>query len=448
MTQRDSLESAPPHDLGDDPEGPQMVLVGDGNAPAAPLDLGDTGVDPDVLSDLALRAAYAVSQFNTEWAARQLCLPQPVVGELLERLSEDHLLDVLGSAGPFGFRYAISSRGRERAGRLLELTTYAGPAPVSLTAYSAMLDAQVRRFPQVTPAGVAGGIDGLVLAPEDRHLAGLAASSGRSVFVFGPPGNGKTALGRALHGLRQGELWIPYCVHTAGNFIQVFDPECHHPVPFDPVPHTAFDRRWVKIRRPLVVAGGEMTLDSCDLSYSPPLRFYEAPLQMKANGGTFLIDDFGRQRVDPQQLMNRWIIPLEHGFDYLTMRTGQKFHVPFDLMLIVATNLDVITVMDPAFLRRVGYRLHLGPPTPERYAEIFRRYAERSGLSAPRALVDRLLARYEAEGRELRGCEPRDLIERARDACRYRGSPVELTDEVIDLAWVGYFGSRPSGAPV
>jgi hypothetical protein len=440
-------EDEPPDAQRSDLTIQKMAQVGDGLAPAAPLETRDTGVDPAVLSDLALRAAYTVPQFNTEWAARRLHLPQPVVGELLEQLRTDSLLDVLGSAGPFGFRYSISSRGRERAGRLLEVTSYAGPAPVSLEAYSEMLEWQVRRLPEVTPDRVASSLSGLVLEPEERELAGLAASSGRSLFVFGPPGNGKTTLGRSLHEAREGDLWIPYCINIEGSFIRLFDPQCHQRAGVEPEPPQAVDRRWVKIRRPLIVVGGEMTLDSCDLTYSRSLRYYEAPLHMKANGGTFLIDDFGRQRVDPHEFLNRWIIPLEHHFDYLTLQTGQKIHVPFMLMLIVATNLDVGSVTDPAFLRRMGYRLYLDQPSPERYTEIFQRYATQCGVAAPSGLVNRLLDRYRVEGRQHRGCEPRDLIERARDICRYRRVPLELTEELLDLAWSGFFGSGPPDPP-
>jgi hypothetical protein len=412
--------------------------------PRAPRSLGELDIDAATLADLALRAAFTVPQFTTEWSSRRLHLPQPVVAELLERLRTDQLLDVLGSSGPFGFRYSISGRGRERAGRLLEISGYVGPAPVSLGAYSSMLERQSERFTEVTPNSVAECLDGLVLTPGDRELAGLAASSGRSLFIFGPPGNGKTTLGRLIHQVRRGELWIPYCLAVEGNVIRFFDPQWHEAAEEAPESSPAIDRRWVKVRRPLVVAGGEMTLDSCDLTWSRSQRYYEAPLQLKANGGTFLIDDFGRQRVDPHELLNRWIIPLEHGFDYLTLQTGQKIQVPFLVSLVVATNLEVDSVTDPAFLRRMGYRLFLDGPSPERYTEIFRRYAELCGIPLPDGLTDRLLQRYRAEGRELRGCEPRDLIERVRDICRFHCLPLELSESVLDIAWAGFFGSTPS----
>jgi hypothetical protein len=226
--------------------------------------------------------------------------------------------------------------------------------------------------------------------------------------------------------------------------VRLFDPQCRQQIDLEPELSRQIDRRWVRVRRPLIILGGEMSLESCDLSYSPSERFYEAPLHMKANGGTFMIDDFGRQRVAPRALLNRWIIPLEHQFDHLTLRTGKMFPVPFLLMLIVATNLDVNEVTDPAFLRRMGYRLFLDSPRSDRYLEILERSAGQCGIRLRPEVLSRLLERYQAEGREYRGCEPRDLIERARDVCRFRRAPFELSEDVLDVAWSGYFGVRPS----
>jgi hypothetical protein len=422
---------------------PRLSQIGETVVPAAPDSVRETRLDPIALGNLALKAAYTVPQFTAEWAARRLHLPQTLVGEVLEKHRTDQLLEVLGQAGPFGFRYAISGRGRERAARLLEISGYVGPAPVSLAAYSAMMAWQVEHAPEVIRQHVTAALSELVLPEDDALLAGLAATSGRSLFVFGPPGNGKTSLGRLLHGALQGDLWIPHCVAIEENVIRIFDPQLHTPVETSTEEPWAIDQRWVRIRRPLVVGGGEMTLSSFDLTYSAALRYYEAPLHLKANGGTFLIDDFGRQRIDPHELLNRWIIPLENRIDYLTLDTGQKFQIPFLQMLIIATNLDLESVTDPAFLRRMGYRLYLGEPTPERYAVIFERYASRHGIPVGPGLVGRLLDRYKSEKRELRSCEPRDLIERARDICRFTGRPLELDDEVMRLAWSGYFGDRP-----
>jgi predicted ATPase with chaperone activity len=434
------LESSPNGSA--DPEQLGLIPVADGFAPVAPTDLRAIGLEPGVVSHLALKTAYTVPQFTTEWAARQLHLPAHIVGEVLEQLRSDGMLEILGSSGPFGFRYAISGRGRESAARLMEISGYVGPAPVSLEDYTAIVEWQIARSPAVQPEHVSGSLSELILLEEDALLAGLAVSSGRSLFVFGPPGNGKSSVGRSIHSARRGDLWIPRCIGIGEIVIRVYDPHMHQAVDEGDQPVQGIDRRWVRIHRPLVVAGGEMALDSLDLNYSRTLRYYEAPLQLKANGGTFLLDDFGRQRVEPHELLNRLIIPLEHRIDYLTLHTGQKIQVPFLQMLIIATNLDPAHVTDPAFLRRMGYRLCLEAPSPERYRAIFERYASRLDLANQPGMVQRLLERYASEGRELRGCEPRDLIERARDICRFTDRPLELNDDVMALAWTGYFGTK------
>lgn len=423
------------------PHLPKMISVGDVFAPAAPVNVEATGIDGAYLSDLALKFAYTTSQFSTEWAAQRLQLPQAFVGEILEQLKSELMLEVLGSLGRIGFRYRISARGRERAAQLFEVSGYVGPAPVSLEAYTAMIEWQLENSPAVSPEQVTAALSELVLPEEAVRLAGLALSSGRSLFVFGPPGNGKTALSRMLHNALTGDIWIPHCIVIDDSIIRMYDPQCHVLADFSPPQPWLIDHRWVRIRRPLIVVGGELTIDALDLSRSATMRYYEAPVHVKSNGGILLVDDFGRQRVEPRELLNRWIIPLEHQIDHLTLQSGQKVDVPFRQMLIFATNLDPQSVTDPAFLRRMGYRLQLPPPSPKRYAAIFTRFAAKFGAVADPALIARLLDRYKAEGRELRSCEPRDLIERVRDICRYLGQPLELTDEVFDIAWAGYFGN-------
>jgi predicted ATPase with chaperone activity len=421
-----------------------MISIGGVSSPQAPAELHATGVDAAVLSDLALRVAATAVQFSTEWAVQRLQLSMPVVVEILEELRKEQLLETLGAAGPLGFRYAISRRGRERAERLFEISRYVGPAPVSLEAYRAMTAWQSERFPAVAPDDVASALAELVLPDQAKQVAGLAISSGRSLFISGPPGNGKTVLARMLHRALRGDLWIPHCLVVDNSIIRVFDPQCHQLVDFTAPQPRMIDQRWVRIRRPFIVVGGELTIDALDLSYSRTLRYHEAPTHMKSNGGILLIDDFGRQRLEPEQLLNRWIVPLEYQVDYLTLHTGQKIVIPFRQMVMFATNLDPAAVTDPAFLRRMGYRLDVARPSPERYAEIFTKYATRAGTAADPALIARILARYQTEQRELRGCEPRDLIERSRDLCRFRGEPFMLNDEGLDIAWTSYFGLRPA----
>jgi len=235
-------------------------------------------------------------------------------------------------------------------------------------------------------------------------------------------------------------LWIPNAISVESNIIRIYDPQCHTLLPDIPGASSRVDQRWLRIRRPMLLAGGEMTIDELDLAYSPSLRFYEAPPHVKANGGLFFLDDFGRQRIDPTDLLNRWIIPLEHQVDYLTLMTGQKIRIPFKLLLVVATNLSASA--DPAFLRRIGYRLHLDKPDEQRFAEIFHKYASSVGIPVDPQLVATIIDRYRNEGRELRASEPRDLIERCRDICNLRNEPPKVSQELLDLAWSGYFGAQ------
>jgi hypothetical protein len=422
-----------------DPHLPKMVETGNGMAPAAPANVQATGIDRATLLDLALKTAHVTPQLTTESASRRLHLPIPIAADLLEQLRTEFLLETLGQDGPFGYRYAITQRGRERANHLLSICGYIGPAPVSLDAYRAAMEWQTANRPAVSPDQVTSVLADMVLPPEALEVAGLAISSGRSLFLSGPAGNGKTSLGHHLHNMVQGDIWIPHCIAIEHDIIRLFDPHCHKMVERG-TGAQPIDQRWVKIRRPFIVAGGEMTLESLDMSYLPALKYYEAPLHMKANGGTFMIDDFGRQHVEPAALLNRWIIPLEHQIDFLSLHSGQKIQVPFLLMLIIATNLAPQDVTDPAFLRRIGYRLQINTPTPEIYTKIFEEYAARQGITVPKSFIAHVLEKYRTGNRELRGCEPRDLIERIRDICRYRNQPVALSDELLTLAWDGYFG--------
>jgi predicted ATPase with chaperone activity len=362
----------------------------------------------------------------------------------VDRIKVDKAVEVIGQSGTLSFKMRVTDHGRHRASEALKASGYLGPAPVSIEAYTKVLERQLGHLPPVSRERVAEVVDDLVLPPHVVEIAGLARSSGRSLFLWGPPGNGKTSVGHLIHSAVEGHLWIPYCISVGGAIIKFYDPQCHELADDEPPADQRgpFDRRWVLIQRPFVVVGGELTVEALDLALHPILRYYEAPLHLKANGGTFLIDDFGCQRSEPQELLNRWVLPLERHIDYLTLRTGRQVPVPFKQMLILSTNLDPEKVMDAAFLRRMGYRLYLGYVSREQYETIFKRYAAKRGLEVSVGLLENLFEWYRNEERPLRGCEPRDLIERARDICAYRGLSPQLNDEIIETAWRGYFGER------
>jgi hypothetical protein len=307
---------------------PDMIEVQGVPAPAAPRDVESTGLDRDFLSDLTLKTLQRVPHCTTKWTAEQMRLPIPVAEDLLQQLKEEKLVEMLGLEGPFNHRYAITNRGHERVLRIQPMSGYAGPAPVSLEAYAAMTHFHHSHLPEVTLEQVQTVLADLVLPPEDLLTAALAVMSHRSLFLFGPSGNGKTSMACLLHEVFQGDIWVPHAIAVGNQVIRLFDPQMHQEADFQAPQAWKVDQRWVRIRRPLLIAGGEMTIESLELSYSPALGLYEAPLHLKSNCGTFVIDDFGRQRVDPTALLNRWIIPLEHGYDYLVFPTGVKIKVP------------------------------------------------------------------------------------------------------------------------
>ena len=417
----------------DDPEPADDVL------PTPPATVEDSGLDVGFLSDLALKTVYADTSCTTERAAERLALPLPIVDLLLQHLYRERLIEIRETFASQNRRYAMLDRGWERVRRLLDLNAYIGAAPVSLDAYTAMVRRQEEQRASVTPAAVRAACTDLVLPDSTLQVLGVAANSRRSLFITGAPGNGKTSIARALHQALGGEIWIPRAIEVDGHVINVFDSHNHAPV--DP-PSAPYDQRWIKVQRPLVVVGGELTIESMDLSYDPSVKFYEAPFQVKSNGGTLLIDDFGRQRVHPRDLFNRWIIPLENRVDYLTLHTGKKIQVPFQQLLIFATNLDSADFAEEAFLRRLGYRLAADSPSSATYGRIFRRYVEALGLPYDPRLLDPLLARYAGEQRDMRSCQPRDLVDRCADICRYENRPLILTGELLERAWLYYFGAH------
>src|SRR5262245_30285912 len=411
-------------------------------APPVALKAENTQLDYGFLADLALKTVYADANCTTERAAQKLKLSMPVTEDLLQHLYREKFIEIRGLISFGNNRYGMLDRGWQRAQQLLDMNGYIGPAPVSLPAYTEMMLRQSAARDPVQPEAVSSAMSGLVLPESTVQTLGLVANSRRSLFMTGPSGNGKTTIATALHGAQRGEIWVPYAIEVDGQVIKVFDLDSHQAVALNGVER--YDERWVRIKRPIVIVGGEMTIETMDLIYSTTVRFYEAPFQVKSNGGTLVIDDFGRQRVDPHDLLNRWIVPLEGRIDYLTLHTGKKIEVPFEQLLIFATNLDPSDLVDDAFLRRMGYRLYITPPDKEMYASIFQQYVENNGFLYEPARLEYLYRLYAADKRPLRACEPRDLIQRCADICRYENRDWLLSDDLLRLAWSNYFGGVPN----
>ena len=414
--------------------------------PPVPEEFADLGVGENFLCELALKHVAMIPEPTTAAIAERLHLPRALTEEILQKLYREKLIEVRVRSAVGSTRYGMLDHGWDRLVRLLSVCGYSGAAPVSLADYSHMMRLQSIPSHPASMETVRRAFHDLILPESLLQTLGCVINSRRSLFLSGLAGTGKTAVAERINNALPGAIWIPYAIEIDGQIIRVFDSHCHRAASMDVTP-IDYDRRWVLIQRPLVVVGGELTLENADLTWSESAKFYEAPFQMKSNGGTLVIDDFGRQRVTPQDLLNRWIVPLERRVDFLALHTGKKIEVPFEQLVVFSTNLDENDLADQAFLRRLGYRARVEPPTPHAYAEIFKRQAHTRGIGYNQSVMDHVLNKYKASGRQLKGCEPRDLLDRVTDICIFGGGALELTNEVIDVAWRNYFGTSHSFAP-
>jgi hypothetical protein len=415
--------------------------------PAVPHTLEDLGLPTERVEQLIVKTLFSGELTGLEMAER-MKVTYGIFEPLIARLRAEQIIEVRGAsaASSSSYRYALTDLGRTRALQYLEINLYTGAMPVPLAAYVAQMKALQASRGFIDRERLRKGFSHLVIGDSMLEKLGPAANANKALFLYGPPGNGKTVIAEGLGRSIGGDMYMPHAIDVDGQIITMFDPINHERLDADEPDTTSViaaapsDRRWVRIRRPVVMVGGELTLDQLDLTFNPLARFYEAPLQLRANGGVFLVDDFGRQRIRPDELLNRWIVPLESRVDFLTLHTGKKFEVPFDVLTVFATNLDPASLADEAFLRRIPYKIPVEDPSLEDFIRIFELNCRNRGLGFHKVMISYLQRRhYKALGRPFRACHPRDLLDQVTALCRYRGIEPTINRELLDAACSSYF---------
>jgi hypothetical protein len=418
--------------------------------PNSPQRVEDTGLDFSFLVELLAKILYVRGQLRLPDLATHAKLSRAVLEALLSFMRSERLCEMVRQGETDGtMAYTLTDLGRARANDFLQRCQYAGPAPVSLSAYVKQVAQQSVREMGVTRELLQSAFENIIVRREHLDQFGAAMNSSRPILVYGPAGSGKTYISERLVGLLSGNVAIPHAIEVGNEVIQVFDWMVHQPVACDDSRRSVLDRgrkhdaRWVLCRRPVVLTGAELTLPMVDLQFDHKSRFYQAPPQMKANNGLFIVDDLGRQLVSPQDLMNRWIVPLDRHVDYFGLHTGKKFQVPFDVIVVFSSNLQPSKLADEAFLRRLGYKIFVGPLPESDYREIFMSVCADNGIpfdeKGYRYVVKDLHVRND---KPLLACLPRDILCQLRDFSRFNGREPTLSEELLDWAWHNYFASH------
>lgn len=409
--------------------------------PQVPQTIAETGLQPSFIADLIMKHVLFMGEFSVSDIADRIKLPQSIVDTVLETLRREHFLRVKGAElySRQSYRFVITEQGVNRANVLLDVSRYVGPAPVTLEDYRNMIDVQTVRNIMIRQENIRQVFSHLVIDDPLLQRLGPALSSGKEIFLYGPPGNGKTSIAETIGSLLPGNVFMPYALLVQGEIINIYDPVSHvaasHPGRMENA-----DLRWVSVRRPVVLAGGELTLRTLDLDFNAISKFYEAPLQVKANNGVLVIDDFGRQQVDPQMLLNRWMVPLDRRVDFLTLHTGMKFAIPFDTLVVFSTNIEPAQLADEAFLRRIRYKIKVDYPSESTFEKIFRLVCEQNGIPFEMPAFEYLVENYYRRlGIPFNACHPRDLIELILEDASYHDHAAELSPEALTFAWESYF---------
>jgi hypothetical protein len=411
--------------------------------PKSPRSIEDTGLSVTNLLNLMTKAMHARGEATAASVVNLLRLSPTVVDELLEQAKKRRLLEVLGAAGPDGgasdVRYALTSTGAQWARQAMDQNEYVGPSPVPLARFCEQIGRQRISEERITRDMIDRAFGELVISDDFIRELGPAVNSGRSILLYGPPGNGKTSIGERIGRLFRNVVYVPYCIEVEGQIIRVFDPALHQPIPPQSTAASLrredLDMRWVACWRPFVVTGGELSLDMLDLRYETQAKYYEAPLHVKALSGIFLIDDFGRQLVAPEELLNRWIVPMESRVEYLKLHTGKSFQLPFDELVIFSTNLSPASLMDPAFLRRIPYKIEIDGPSPDGYRKIFRTVCGNLGVGVEESLLDDIISELRVTNDfPLASFQPRFIVDQVLAAAKFDGVVPRLTAEYVSLA--------------
>ena len=420
--------------------------------PPIPFTIQDLNIQKSFIEDMVIRTLYFRGNVTGGQVALALRVPfYGLLSVVMEQLRAQELIDINGQVGlgDAGYQFTLTPKGQTRAHDALEKTGYNGPMPVSYNDLLASIRAQTIKSLVVTRQSIKRAFADLIISDSMFYQIGPAVNSASSIFFFGAAGNGKTSIAERITRLMGDSIFVPYACEADGQIIKIFDPINH--TPLDDLEDTQsidYDARWVRIKRPVVVVGGELTMQSLDLIYNDNSKTYEAPFQMKANGGIFLIDDFGRQMMRPMELLNRWIVPLEKRYDYLTLITGKKLEVPFDQLIVFSTNLDPADLADEAFLRRIKYKINIIDPSEEQFRNIFQLVCKGKKVPYDDKGIDYLIKRwYVPFKRPFRSCQPRDLLDQMAAMAKYMMEPCSLTPDLIDSACSTYFINFKEGQP-